>query len=147
MRLTIQCVSSMLIEYIIYADDAQELSEVIIRAQRPPEVPMSFNIFSLDVFGRSIGSSRNYDAGQLLVPTNQNIASVNTEGGKKNQNESDDNKKLSLEDIKNPPLESVAYKPSKSGARKARSSRGTGWVDKSGYIWVPDDHGGTHVSH
>lgn len=31
--------------------------------------------------------------------------------------------------------------------RKARSSRGTGWVDKNGNIWVPDDHGGTHAPH
>lgn len=47
----------------------------------------------------------------------------------------------------NPPSESTGYMPPKSGARKGRSSRGTGWVDKNGNIWVPDDHNGKHAPH
>ncbi len=73
------------------------------------------------------------------------------DGGKKdggNGNSNEGEKKLTLQDMKkNPPPESVGYKAPKSGARKGLSSRGTGWVDKNGEIWVPDDHNGTHSPH
>ena len=27
------------------------------------------------------------------------------------------------------------------------NGRGTGWVDRNGRVWVPDDHDGTHAPH
>jgi RHS repeat-associated protein len=37
----------------------------------------------------------------------------------------------------------------KSGDRKVRNPNGdgTGWLDKKGRVWVPDDHRGTHAPH
>src|ERR1700761_5965405 len=56
--------------------------------------------------------------------------------------------KPSLEDMKkNPPPDGVGYKAPKSGPRKVPSSRGYGWIDNKGNVWVPDDHGGTHAPH
>lgn len=78
------------------ATESLQLSEVGITAKRLPEV----NIFSLDVLDRSIGFPGNYDARQSLALTGQNVVSVNTDGGKKNQNKGDDKKKPSLEDMK-----------------------------------------------
>jgi len=57
--------------------------------------------------------------------------------------------KPSLPDMKNNPPNVPGYTPPKSGDRKVRNpnGRGTGWVDRNGRVWVPDDHDGTHAPH
>ncbi|MCW8309651.1 RHS repeat-associated core domain-containing protein, partial [Sphingobacterium sp. InxBP1] len=130
------------------ATEPQLLPEVVVTPNWLPEITIHNNVVGESVWSRSIRASQNDDSGQSLGSTNQNTNSVSSNENKKNQEEGDDKKKPSLEDMKkNPPPESAGYKAPKSGARKARSSRGTGWVDKNGNIWVPDDHNGTHAPH
>ncbi|PUZ29882.1 hypothetical protein DCC81_08035 [Chitinophaga parva] len=69
------------------------------------------------------------------------------EGGKKSGRDTEKNQQT-LQNMKdNPPDEKYGYKAPKSGARKVRTSRGMGWIDKKGDVWVPDDHKGTHAPH
>jgi RHS repeat-associated protein len=61
------------------------------------------------------------------------------------------NEKPTLPDMKQYPPDTWVpqYVPPKSGTRKVRNpnGRGSGWIDKKGDVWVPDDHNGTHAPH
>ena len=52
-----------------------------------------------------------------------------------------------LEDLKREPPKDPGYIPPKSGARKGNSSRGRGWVDNKGNVWVPNTNDGKHAPH
>ncbi|GAB4035450.1 FG-GAP-like repeat-containing protein [Spirosoma jeollabukense] len=57
--------------------------------------------------------------------------------------------KPSLEDMKKNPPNHPEYESPRGGDRKVRNPNGSGsgWIDKKGRIWVPDDHKGTHAPH
>ncbi|KQT25877.1 hypothetical protein ASG22_04030 [Chryseobacterium sp. Leaf405] len=89
-------------------------------------------------------------AGQGLVVTAFNYLAHKTDNDPKTDNDDPKpKKKQTLPEMRESPPDHPDYKAPKSGARKVRNpnGRGTGWVDKDGRVWVPDDHNGTHAPH
>ncbi|MFZ4454999.1 MAG: polymorphic toxin type 37 domain-containing protein [Bacteroidales bacterium] len=78
------------------------------------------------------------------------IGLLNQAGGRAGKKAANgDSSKPSLEDMKDSPPDHPDYKAPKSGARKVRNPNGSGsgWIDRKGRVWVPEDHDGTHGPH
>jgi hypothetical protein len=95
------------------------------------------------------GDDNNSNFGEKFGPRYIASADGGKKGGDKDKGSTDGDGKQSLPDMKENPPNVPGYKPPKSGARKVRNpnGKGTGWVDRDGRVWVPDDHDGTHAPH
>ena len=95
------------------------------------------------VFGSqlSFNSTINLANGNGLVK----VESGPTASSKQNQNTSSNE---TFHKFKDSPPDHPDYTPPKNwNGKTVNSSRGRGYPDKKGKVWVPDNHGGTHANH